>query len=405
MSEIDDESLQDALKDDFGVEEKPGGRSALEQRILAGFEEIERFVAQHGRLPRHGEDRDIFERLYAVRLDRLRASPECRAVLRGVDTKGILGAAVHARGEEGGFEAGGGDASSLTDDEELVAALGEYAADDDVTKLVHVRPYAERQAAEEIAQRTPCVDFEVYRPVFEQVQKDLDAGLRKTAPYVGGSSSIEEGDLFIIGGQKVLVAKVIERLEKFGPNGRVRVIYDNGTESEMLIRSLQRAMSREEDANGRRISPLATAPLFAGVEEENDRQSGRVYVLRSKSEHPYVAQHRAILHKIGVTGGEVKARIAGARKDPTYLLADVEVVASYKLANIDRRKLEALLHRVFAGVRVDLVLKNGFGFDVAPEEWFLVPLAAIDEAIERIKDGTIERVRYDASSGTFVADE
>lgn len=391
MSEIDDESLMRELAEDFGVEEKQGGRSALEQRILAGFEEIERFVSQHGRLPQHGQDRDIFERLYAVRLDRLRQSPECRSVLREVDTRGILGVATHADG-----------GSTDPDDAELLAALGDDVGEDDVTKLVHVRTHEERQAAEEIAQRTPCPDFETFRPVFERVQRDLESGLRTTSPYVGGRSDVDEGDLFIISGQMVYVAKVIERAERFGPNGRIRVIFDNGTESEMLIRSLQRSMSREEDANGRRISPVMIPPLFAGTEEEGDQRSGCVYVLRSLSDHPYVAQNRMILHKIGVTGGDVKARLANARKDATYLLADVELVAVYTLANVNGKKLEALLHRVFGNVRVDMTLKDRFGFDVAPSEWFLVPLQAIDEAIDRMKDGSIDRFRYDSQTARLV---
>lgn len=385
MSDIDDESLMQELAE-FAVEEKAGGRSALEQRILAGFEEIERFVEQNGRLPEHGEERDIFERLYAVRLDRLRQLPECMAILRGVDSNGILGAVPTARDA----------AASDPNDAELQAALGDYDAEDDVTRLVHVRSHAERQAAEEVAQRTPCTDFETFRPIFEEVQRDLDAGRRTTTPYVGGSSSVEEGDLFIIHGQKVLVAKVIERLEKFGPNGRVRVIFDNGTESEMLIRSLQRSMSREADANGRRIGPLLAPPLFAGTMEEGDLASGTVYVLRSRSEHPFIAQNRGLIHKIGITSGDPKVRIAGAKKDPTYLLADVEVVAAYKLANIDRTGLESLLHRFFGAVRLDLQLKDRFGSPVEPREWFLVPLEAIEEAVLRITDGSIGAYRYDA---------
>jgi hypothetical protein len=382
MSEIDDESLMQELAE-FGVEDEPAGRSALEQRILAGFEEIERFFEQHGRLPMHGEHRDIFERLFAVRLDRLRASAECRAMLKDVDKRGLLGDAPDAS------------ASADTDDAELQSALEDFGADNDVTTLRHVRPYQERQAAEEIAQRTPCADFESFRPIFEQVQRDLDTGVRTTSPYVGGSSVVNEGDLFIVGGQILLVAEVIERLDKFGPNGKVRVIYDNGTESEMLIRSLQRSMSREEDANGRRISPRTSESLFTTVMTSNDEQSGRLYILRSRSDHPYVAQNRTILHKIGVTGGDIKARVAGAKKDPTYLLADVDVVASYQLANIDRKKLEVILHRFFGDVRVDLTLKDRFGFDVVPQEWFLVPLPAIEEVIDRIADQSIGDYRYD----------
>src|SRR5947207_13928080 len=115
MSEIDDETLMESLAEDFGVEEKPVGRSALEQRILAGFEEIERFVEQHGHLPQHGEGRDIFERLYAVRLDRLRQSPECRAVLKDADPRGLLGAAPDASKAM----------SDEPDDAELQAALSD----------------------------------------------------------------------------------------------------------------------------------------------------------------------------------------------------------------------------------------------------------------------------------------
>src|SRR4051812_43791626 len=150
MSELDDDTLMQSLAEDFGVAEKPAGRSPLEQRILAGFEEIERFVEQHGRAPEHGEGRDIFERLYAVRLDRLRQSPECRAVLKDVDTRGLLGAvpdAVQAASDE-------------PDDAELQASLADIgASDDDVTRLVHVRSHEDRKAAEEVAQRTPSADF------------------------------------------------------------------------------------------------------------------------------------------------------------------------------------------------------------------------------------------------------
>lgn len=386
MSEIDDQSLMEELSD-FAPPEKSVGRSPREQRVLAGFEEIERFVAQNGHLPQHGEDRDIFERLYAVRLDRLRQSPECRAILRSVDVNGILGDGPT-----------GGDVGSDPDDADLQAALGDYDAEDDVTKLVHVRTHQERQAAEEVAQRVPCADFETFRPIFEQVQRDLDAGRRTTTPYVGGSSSVEEGDLFIIHGQKVLVAKVIERLEKFGPNGRVRVIFDNGTESEMLIRSLQRSMTREADANGRRIGPLAPPDLFAGTMEDGDLPSGTIYVLRSKSEHPFIAEHRNLIHKIGVTSGEIKHRISAAKTDPTYLLAEVEVVDSYKLANISRTKFEKLLHKFFAPARMDLELKDRFGSSVAPEEWFMVPLPAIAQAVKEVIAGTIEHCRYDPAT-------
>jgi hypothetical protein len=128
-------------------------------------------------------------------------------------------------------------------------------------------------------------------------------------------------------------------------------------------------------------------------------------VLRSKSDHPFVAEHRELIHKIGVTVDDVKSRIGNAKKDPTYLLADVEIVATYKLANVNRQALEALLHRFFGCVRLDVSLKDRFGGQVEPREWFLVPLSAIDEAIEKIKEGTIGDYRYDAETARLVEAE
>jgi hypothetical protein len=125
-------------------------------------------------------------------------------------------------------------------------------------------------------------------------------------------------------------------------------------------------------------------------------------VLRSKSDHPFVAKNRTVLHKIGVTGGDVKSRIANAKKDPTYLLAEVEIVATFKLANINRKRLEALLHKFFGKARLDLELKDRFGSQVEPKEWFLVPLPVIEEAIEKLVQGVIENFRYDPETARIV---
>ncbi|MCB1844340.1 MAG: GIY-YIG nuclease family protein, partial [Halioglobus sp.] len=122
----------------------------------------------------------------------------------------------------------------------------------------------------------------------------------------------------------------------------------------------------------------------------------------SLSEHPYVREHRELVHKIGVTGSTVESRIAGAAQDPTYLLADVEIVATYKLAGINRRKLEALFHRIFAPARLDLTLQDRFGKPVQPREWFLVPLAVIDEAVQCVREGSITARRYDPKSARLL---
>lgn len=147
--------------------------------------------------------------------------------------------------------------------------------------------------------------------------------------------------------------------------------------------------------------PIQQMPITDQV-EVGDRPTGTVYVLRSKSDHPEIASRRDLIHKIGVTGGKVPRRIASAETDPTYLLAGVEVVATYTLYSINPRRLEALLHRIFEPARLAIVLKDRFGNPVSPKEWFLVPLFAIDEAIERIKDRSITGYTYDPTSASLV---
>ncbi len=393
--QITDEDLD--LLGELGVEAEPaasGGRTAREQRIIAGFEEIERFFSEHGRVPDHGEELDIFERLYAVRLDRIRASAECRDILKGLDAQGLLGAEISSSivREE----------PPLSDDE-LLASLGVDAVPEhDVTQLTHVRSRDEIKAAEEVAQRNPCADFETFKPVLEKVQEELASGQRQTLKYKD-NADVKKGDLFILDGQKVIVADLGEPfVSDYGRQDcRLRVVYDNGTESDLLVRSLQRALNK--DKASRRITEPGFGPLFSDEESDDDLPTGYIYVLRSKSEHAFVAANRTVLHKIGVTGGDVKKRVANAKKDPTYLLAEVEIVATFKLANINRTKLEALLHKFFGAARLDLELKDRFGGQVEPREWFLVPLPVIEEAIELLKAGTISEFRYDSESAQIVA--
>jgi hypothetical protein len=388
MSDLDLDELRDELAD-FAQPEKKGGRSPRDERIIAGFEEIQRFVEKNGHAPRHGEDGDIFERLYAVRLDRLRALEECRSLLTPFDHQGLLnGAAV----------ASVAPADSM-DEEELLAELEGTAGSPDITKLRHVRTNAEKREAEEIASREKCLDFETFKPLFQQVQIDLETGLRTTRRFVKDAgflkADIQVGQFFILGGQTAYVAEVGEPIK--APNGetdaRLRVIYSNSTESDLLLRSLQRALYKDDA--GRRITEPSAGPLFDDQTGDGDQASGTIYVLRSKSDHPLVAANREILHKIGVTGGSVERRIANARLDPTYLMADVEIVATYELYNVNRAKLETLIHKVFGAARLDVEIKDRFGQPIVPREWFLAPLFAIDEAVGRIKDGTITGYVYD----------
>ena len=268
MSDLDLDELRAEL-DDFAAPEKKGGRSAREERIVAGFEEIQRFVETHGRPPMHGEGRDIFERLYAVRLDRLRGLEESRTLLAPLDHQGLLGGATAVAAAP----------VEVMGDDELLAELEGAAGASDITELRHVRTSAEKRAAEEIANRERCEDFDRFKPLFTAVQNDLDSGMRITQPIRKDAgflkTDIRAGEFFILGGQVAYVAEVGEPFK--APNGesdaRLRVIYSNGTESNLLLRSLQRALYKDEVS--RRVSEPSAGPLFAS---ESLTMSGQLNV-------------------------------------------------------------------------------------------------------------------------------
>ena len=392
MAEMDDDELLDAL----GVEVAPlktASRTPREERIIAGFEDILRFHQTHGRAPLHGESHDIFERLYAVRLDQLRKLPEAQMLLAALDGAGLLSGGSAARIDVDDM-----------DEDALLAELGigDKAPDqNDITVLRHVRSLTEKRAAEVIANRAPCADFDKFRPLFEQAERELKAGVRKTLRF-GRDASIATGNFFILSGQLAYVAEMGEqyRTPNSETNARLRVVFSNGTESDLLLRSLQRALYKDD--TGRRVTDPDLGPLFGDVPEPEDIETGTIYVLRSLSNHPFVADHRELIHKIGVTGGRVETRIAGAHRDPTYLLADVEVVATYKLHNVNRIRLENIFHRLFSAAQLDLTIEDRFGHPVKPREWFLVPLHVIDEAVLRIRDGSITDVVYAPDTARLV---
>jgi len=186
----------DALLAELGVEITPkrtGTRTPQQERVIAGFEDIQRFVEEHGHAPRHGEGYDIFERLYAVRLDRICQLPECRELVEPLDHQALLGGRASAAKD---------DADDLDDD----ALLAELGVDEDlsgITELRHVRSSAEKRAAEEVANRERCEDFDAFKPLFEQVQRELDQGVRSARPFEL-KAEIKPGRFFIVGGRRLM---------------------------------------------------------------------------------------------------------------------------------------------------------------------------------------------------------
>jgi len=391
MTDINLDQLADELSD-FDIPKKSPKSSVYEELIIASFEDIQRFVYEYGRMPENSLDRDIYERIYAVRLDRLRQVEDCKNILLPLDTQGLL---TH----DGAKNI---DNINDFDTDKLASELAELEEDkSSLRDLRHVRSSFEKKAAEEFAVREKCCDFKKFKPLFDQLQSDLDLGNRETIAYKK-RPDINSGAFFIVGGQKAYVASIGERfIQEYGvSDSRLRIIFDNGTESGMLMRSFQRALINDE--SGRQISDPNLGPLFKTNVDKSDKESGIIYVLRSKSNLPHIAENRELIHKIGVTTSTIKKRIANAKDDPTFLMADVRVVASYKLFNINPIKLEHLIQKIFGSVRLDIQIQDRFGKPYSPQEWFMVPLQSIETAVERIKDGTITRYRFDPLTARLI---
>ena len=384
----------DALLADLGVEieeKKISDTTPEQERIMAGFEEIERFYELHNRLPLNEARRDVFERMYAVRLTKICSSSDCLSLLADLDQYALIQRFSEQK------------TPIEVDDEALLAELGVLEqSESDITQLTHVKTRAQvRAAAEEVAQRKPCEDFERFKLLFIEVQQELKSGVRVARPYKK-DATLSQGAFYIVGGQKAYIAEIGEWFQNSGnkKDARLRVIFDNGTESNLLYRSFQKALSADD--LGRRVSEPDAGPLFEEHDNEDETQSGTIYVLRSLSEHPAIKERREVIHKIGVTGGKVKTRITNAKFVPTFLMDEVEVVATYELFHINRSRLERLLHRFFEAAKLDVEVIDRFGQPIVPQEWFLVPLFIIDEVVSKIKDGTLIHYYYDVQNAQLI---
>ncbi|AKO64870.1 hypothetical protein VI34_04485 [Methylophilales bacterium MBRSG12] len=385
----------DRLIAELGIEVEVKKKSTLtskEEKIIEGFEKIQKFVEDKGREPSFDHEKDIFERIFAIRLEQIRHLPEdIIDLLKQYDQQELLNDKLIENNSS----------TDDLDDDLLLEELGfNEQSDSDITNLRHIKPRSSKTPPKEIGQRIPCKDFYIFEPLFKKVQSDIESGLRKLIPY-RRDGNVEKGDFFILSGQKVYVADIGEKF--IGVDGRnehrLRVIFDNGVESNQLMHSLKKRLY--EDENGRRITDVNIGPLFDDQPKEDDVQSGVIYVCRSKSDHPMIKANQNNIHKIGVTGRDAKQRVSGAENDPTFLFAKAELVATYELFNIERKKLEQLLHSIFASARIKIEIPDRFNKPYHPQEWFLVPLETIEEAIEKIKQGTILNYRFNLSSGAL----
>lgn len=252
-----------------------------------------------------------------------------------------------------------------------------------------------RNKADYIAQRKICEDFDVYRDMFIQVHKDLKTGKRSLV-RLSKTENIEVGDFFVIGGQLVLLedmndVKWTENVR--GRNARTRCIYENGTETDILLQTLRKSVMTEGYVVTKSEKEIESKFFKAEDIASDDKVTGYVYVLQSLSEDDEIRNQKD-LYKIGFTANSVEERIANAENEPTYLMAPVKIIATYKVVNMKSQKFEDLVHQVLKSAQYHVKVTDEKGEEHEPKEWFVVPLSIVDSIIEKILDGSILNYSY-----------
>jgi len=377
MSDTDFQSIFDSDEDGLLDTPEKAPKLTSSDRLERSFLEIVEFYREHDRPPR-SDTREIAERKLGARLDGILANDGKIAALKHLDEFGLLAEPEAPASLDDLLE--GDDLGLLDDDSGLL----------DTSDLPQRRG---PEASVDAAQRVQAEDFEQFEPLFQQKHAELAEGTAKLVSFPG-IQYISEGSFFVLNGVMLFIAEVGETEYKESTvranrRERLRVIFENGTESSMYRQSLGIRMG---EGHGQAVVPAAFESILA-----DDVATGYVYVLRSLSDDPQIAEVPD-LHKIGFSRRPVETRIAHADREPTYLMAPVEIVASYRTYNLKTSALEHLLHRVFSDVRLRLSQVGKDGRIYEPSEWYSVPLRVIDQAIELITSGDIVDYEYDAQA-------
>ncbi len=379
---IDADTLKAMIaEDELGLLELPVKARAIttDERLAASFEEITEFVRVNGCEPAP-DSSDVAEIKLHARLQALRDNDEAREALVDRDDFSLL---VEPEAPASVAQAAADDPLGLLD-----------AGAEDVFTLRHV-PKVPAAQPDRVAQRKPCADFEVFKPLFDRCHAELRAGTRKVIRF-RNEQEIREHAFYVHRGVLTYVAEEGERRIEHGrPNARLRCIFENGTEADLLLRSFASQLYRF----GRQVTDPVEATNDA-VEMQLDGRTGSVYVLRSHSEDPAV-QAIPDLHKIGFTTSNIAKRTSGASRHATFLGADVEEISRYEMPAAMARGVENLLHRFFALARIDAWFEHEGVSTAEVREWFSIPLEMIDEAIDLLQAESIESYEYDPDSRTI----
>ena len=390
-------SLEDIFNDDaFGLLDFQEDKTMVkteDDRLIDSFLEINAFFEKNKREPSASS---MSEYGLLSKLKNFRTNEKHKKIVKGFDQYNLLGE----------IEIEDLSINDILNDDDF-GLLGSDA-EDSIFTFNHTPKPGERASTDFMAQRKPMSDkeFEKYETLFRQVHKDLKEGKRKLQSVKDVEQKIHSGRFFLMDGLLLYLENIdfgredsnLKKSTKSRKDGRTQIIFENGTKSQMFFRSLTKQLY----TNGKLITDTAENmedELWknAGIVSEEDVKSGWIYILQSKSKNPKIAALKD-LYKIGFSTTNVKDRIKNASKEATYLFADVEVVASYKCYNLNTQNFELLLHRFFGKCCLNVDVYDAHQQRITPREWFVVPLAIIDQAAELIINGGIVNYKYDAEN-------
>jgi hypothetical protein len=381
--------------DDFGLLDSKAKTSVVktdEDRLIDSFEEINTFFDKNKREPNKSS---MSEYGLMAKLKNFRENQTQKQILKPFDRHNLLG---YVEMEKPTID------DILNEDDEL--GLLDSDKDLDIFKFNHTPKPEDRADADFVAQRKPIKEkaFEKYEAMFLKVHKEIKEGKRKILPFTNIEKNLHVGDFYLMDGVLLYLESANLKKEEWEQKsgnrvrieGRTRTVFENGTFSNMLFRSLGKQIQK----SGKLITNTyekIEQDLFVntGLVKEEDIQSGWIYVLKSKSTNTQIAKIKD-LYKIGFASNSVDERIKNAKNEATYLFADVQKIATYKVYNRNADKLESLLHRFFANACLDIDLFNEKGQRLNPREWFVVPFKVIEETIQLILNENIVNYEYDS---------
>jgi len=380
--------------DDFGLLDSKAKTSTIktdEDRLIDSFEEINVFFDKNNREPNSSS---MSEYGLLAKLKNFRENETQKKILKPFDRHNLLG---YVEMEKPTID------DILNEDDEL--GLLDSDKDLDIFKFKHTPKPEDRADADFVAQRKAIKekDFEKYEAMFLKVHKEIKEGKRKILSFTNIEKNLHVGDFYLMDGVLLYLESANLKKEEWEQKsgnrvrieGRTRTVFENGTFSNMLFRSLGKQIQK----SGKLITNTyekIEQDLFVntGLVKEEDIQSGWIYVLKSKSTNTQIANIKD-LYKIGFASNSVDDRIKNAKNEATYLFADVKKIATYKVYNRNADKLENLLHRFFASACLDIDLFNEKGQRLNPREWFVVPFDVIEETIQLILNESIVNYEYD----------